>query len=117
MDNLSDFKRLALHKLDNILTVQNASLASENVPTQFNVLVITSFGHIEAEYFDVFDGKEGNDLGVSTLSTAISLTKNDNPPVVTLKNAKITLFGQKEPSHVIEQMLLFTDQIVGLSFK
>jgi len=113
MDDISEFKRLAVLKLNHVLQVHNGSLESKGIPQQFELMIITSFGHIEGEYFE----EDNGDLGLGILSNAITMTKHENPPVILLKNAKITPYGHKSPVHLIEQMTIFTDQIVGLSFK
>lgn len=112
--NLNELKRMSVHELDHVLKLSNGAIKEFNLETKFNVLIITNFGHIEAE---IYDTDSRDDIGLTILSTAFSRLDDGFPPVIFLKNAKITPFGQSNPGHIIEHMALFTDQIVGISFK
>ncbi|MEF2969229.1 hypothetical protein V3851_25995 [Paenibacillus sp. M1] len=111
---INELKRLSVHELDHVLRLSNGAIKEFDIKSKFSVLIITNFGHIEAE---IYDTDSRDDVGLTMLSTAFSRIDDASPPVIFLKNAKITPFGQSSPGHIIEQMALFTDQIVGLSFK
>jgi hypothetical protein len=115
MLDLAEFKHLSVHALDNVLKTINGGLTTQNVPAQFKLLILTNFGHIEAD-LDVSQGNT-DDPWLLALNKAVSFNEKEIRPAIVLKNAKITPFGFNKPAHIIEQMALFSDQIVGLSFK
>lgn len=111
---LNELKRRSVHELNHVLRVSSDAIQGFDFEAKFKALIITNFGHIEAE---IYDTDSRDDVGLTLLATTFSRIEDADPPVVFLKNAKITPFGQSSPAHVIEQMALFTDQIVGISFK
>jgi hypothetical protein len=78
------------------------------------LLIFTSFGLIEChlakpENIDI-------DPMAKLFNGAVELADITDLPALHLKDAKITPYGEKEPAQVVKDMVLFTDQITGLSF-
>lgn len=82
-----------------------------NIP----ILIFTNFGHIECHLAN--PENVGNDPVATIFTGAVELANITDLPALHLKDAKITPYGEKQPAHIIEDMVLFTDQIIGLSFK
>lgn len=114
----TNIKSLTTVKLNEILQVTNSGMKSAD--TELQVLIFTNFGHIQAKSIEFI--KESNFADLDPVDTylqaaAVKGAESDKESLLLVHDAKITPFGFKEPQHVITHMLLFADQIVGLSFK
>ncbi|MBW4083536.1 hypothetical protein [Paenibacillus sp. S150] len=131
MDTESVLKRIAIRSTAEFLEKFNGSELS-SITGELSLLIITNFGHIEAKLTHVLDTVDPTkDLSAYIFANVL---QNRNEAYIEqvgidrivefpseldsilLKNAKITPYGSKAPSHIINDMILFPDQIVGLSF-
>ncbi|WHX50563.1 hypothetical protein QNH46_07925 [Paenibacillus woosongensis] len=84
---------------------------NSNVP----ILIFTNFGHIECHLAK--PENVDNDPVATIFTGAVELANITDLPALHLKDAKITPYGEKQPAHIVKDMVLFTDQIIGLSFR
>ncbi|MBW7474477.1 hypothetical protein K0T92_06940 [Paenibacillus oenotherae] len=103
MSEINDFKRLTIHKLDHLLTELNAVYDE-----RYTVVVLTNFGYVRGRYHDIMNTK------ASELAKSVKLTEIDNPPAILLKDVEIRAFANGAFYSIHEEMVLFTDQIVGI---
>ncbi|OME23426.1 hypothetical protein [Paenibacillus odorifer] len=126
-----NYKQLTTERLNIILEDLNKKAKDGN---RLSILIYTNFGHIEAnECVDIFEGKgldhdnpvQGILYGALTSAEdeCIRIQKIDpkatfsKDSFLLLKDAKITTYGSNVVQHVVSDMILFCDQIVGLSFR
>ncbi len=110
VDDLSEKKRLIVHKLHRFLQEIN-TLGKEK---KLSLLIFTNFGKIECMLADP-ESTISHPVGF-IFSSSIDLANIDEVSALYLKDAKISPYGSQEPTQIVEDMILFTDQIVGLSF-
>lgn len=131
MDNESVLKRITVRCVADFLESFNESSLS-SITGDLSLMIITNFGYIEAKLTHVLDAVDPTkDLSAYVFANVLQ-NRNDayieqvginrvvefpsELDTILLKNAKITPYGSKAPAQIINDMILFPDQIVGLSF-
>jgi len=110
--DIANIKRLFVIKLDHYLKVFS-SVGVRGIETP-KVIILTTFGKIECDLY-LHTSSSEDQMGTFFHNVELS-TGQENVPTLHLKNATITSFSTGIPLEV-EDMIIFTDQIVGLSFK
>lgn len=79
-----------------------------------SLLIFTNFGQVEC---DLSDPKLSETDPISVIfNGVVDLANITDLPALHIKNAKITPYCSNGPIKIVKDMILFTDQIVGLSF-
>lgn len=114
-----EVKALVSVTLQGILDVTNNGI--NDPEKELHVLIFTNFGHIKADSIEFLTDNDLVDLDPVETYLKASVVKvgdqGSKDSTLLIRNAAITPFGYKEPQHIVTHKLLFTDQIVGLSFK
>ncbi|MFD3272685.1 hypothetical protein ACE3MS_31145 [Paenibacillus dendritiformis] len=110
--HFNDYKGAVTIKLNQFLQELEHQYKKQDY---LSILIFTNFGQIECTLASP-ENSENDPIAV-IFSGAVKLAKLNDLPALHIKNAKITPYGSKEAAHIVEDMILFTDQIVGLSFR
>lgn len=113
MSEIGDIKQAIVLNMNKFLNGIN-QYAGKSSDEGLQLLIYTNFGSIECVLADP-DVAKSNPISV-VFSGSVELAGVSDPRAIHIKNAKIKHYGSKEVSQIVEDMILFTDQIVGLSF-
>ena len=110
--NLNDHKRDIIINLNLILKKIREQNNRDDEPQE--LILFTNFGKIRCELSPP-ELSESHPISILFNGT-VKLADVDNLAAIHIKNAKFEPFGPVERELYVEDMILFTDHIIGVSF-